>query len=105
MPDYAAVMVLSPVSGQWELMTVHGRVVVFDTAQMAWEWLPTLGQGRVSSSNERERSMAFLEISCLLPNRARVVSSYALGEAIPWKRHVIWTEAFEVGNREEARTR
>ena len=101
MPDYAAVLVVSPVSGQWELMSVKGRVVVFDTAQMAWEWLPTLGQGRISSSDEKRLSVSFLELSAFLPNRARVVTPYALGEATPWKRHVIWTEAFGIGERKE----
>jgi hypothetical protein len=91
-PDYAAVAVVHPVSGAWELMSSGGRVIVFDTAQMAWEWLPLLGQGRVALLHERERSVTFSEVSRFLPNRARVVCPYTPGEPPPWKRHLIWSE-------------
>jgi hypothetical protein len=102
MPDYAAIALVSPVSGKWELMSVKGRVVVFDTAQMAWEWLPMLGQGRICRADERALSVTFLEVSATLPNRARVVCPYAPGEAMPWKHHVIWTELGITENREGA---
>jgi len=91
-PDYAAVMVVSAVTGKWELLSVKGRVVVFDTAQVAWEWLPTLGQGRISLTNEKGLSLCFAEISRTLPNRARVVSPYFPQETQPWRKHLIWSE-------------
>ncbi|HZP80716.1 MAG TPA: hypothetical protein VFB21_03680 [Chthonomonadaceae bacterium] len=91
-PDYAAVAVVSPVTGQWELMSHAGRVIVFDTAQAAWEWLPLLGQGRLYSADRGTLSLAFLEVSAALPNRARVVCPYYPGEAQPWRKHVIWSE-------------
>ena len=91
-PDYAAVAVVSAVTGEWELLSVAGRVVVFDTAAIAWEWLPLLGQGRVSVPDEKRLSLCFREISRTLPNRARVVSPYFPGENQPWKRHLIWSE-------------
>ena len=36
MPDYAAVAVHNPITGRWELMSDGGRVIVFDTAEVAW---------------------------------------------------------------------
>jgi hypothetical protein len=90
--DYAAVLVLSPVSGQWELMSSGGRVIVFDTWQTAWDCLPLLGKGRLCRTDFRERSITFLEISREIPNRARVVCPYAPEERTPWKGHVIWNE-------------
>lgn len=100
MPDYAAVAVVSPVSGKWELMSVGRRVVVFDTAQMAWEWLPTLGQGRICHADERNLAVTFLEVSRVLPNRAQVISPYVPDETMPWKRHVIWTEMGNANHRD-----
>ncbi len=97
-PDYAAVLVVSAVTGRWELLSVGGKVVVFDTAETAWQWLPTLGQGRVGVENERAQSLCFAEISRTLPNRARVISPYVPGEKTPWRRHLIWTE-LERGGR------
>lgn len=91
-PDYAVVLVLSPVSGQWELMSSGGRVIVFDTARTAWEWLPLLGQGRLYTVDARALSLTFLEVSRVLPNRARVVSPYCPDEKQPWRAHRIWSE-------------
>ena len=94
-PDYAAVAVVHPVSGQWELMSSDGRVIVFDTAQVAWEWLPLLGQGRQYSADEQRLMLSFWEVSEVLPNRVRVVSPYCPEEGQPWQRHVIWSEWWE----------
>jgi len=91
-PDYAAVMVVSPVSGCWELMSSGGRIVIFDTAQVAWEWLPLLGQGRLYTADEQAGSIRFHELSGVLPNRARVVSPYRPDEPFPWRSHVIWSD-------------
>ncbi len=90
-PDYAAALVLSAVSGRWELMSSGGRVIVFDTAAVAWEWLPLLGQGRQYAADARARTITFLEISRTLPNRARVISPYRPDENQPWRRHQIWS--------------
>ena len=90
--DYAAITVFSPRSRQWELMSDRGRIIVFDTAELAWNWLPLLGGGRPYSADARSLLLSFLEISTAAPNRARVVSPYNPGETAPWKRHVIWSE-------------
>lgn len=95
--EYAAVEVLSPRSGNWELMSVGGRVIVFDTAEIAWNWLPLLGGGRLHSSDAHTRSITFLEISPRAPNRARVVSPYDPGEKTPWRRHIIWSDWWRGG--------
>lgn len=92
MREYAAVMVFSPITRLWELMSSGGRVIVFDTAELAWNWLPLLGSGRPYSLHRPTLSICFLEISRTAPNRARVVSPYNPNEAAPWKRHVIWSE-------------
>ncbi len=92
MRDYAAVAVFSPASRRWELMSSGGRVIVFDTAEMAWNWLPLLGSGRPYSADARSLSLCFMELSATAPNRARVVTPYHPDEGQPWKRHVIWTE-------------
>ena len=91
-PEYAAVMVAHPVTGRWELMSNGGRVIVFDTARVAWEVLPLLGKGRPCRAAEANLSLTFLEVSRLLPNRARVVSPYDPDEAQPWRKHIIWSE-------------
>lgn len=92
MPGYAAVAVFSPITGRWELMSDGGRVIVFDSAQVAWEWLPMLGSGRPHVADARSHSVTFLEVSAVAPNRARVICPYEPGEPTPWRRHVIWSE-------------
>jgi hypothetical protein len=96
-PDYAAVAVFSPLSGRWELMSSGGRVIVFDTAEVAWDWLPLLGGGRRACRDRSNLSVAFPEISMNAPNRARVVDHYNPGEKTPWQRHVIWSEWLSEG--------
>ena len=90
--EYAAVAVLSPVSGRWELMSSGGRVVVFDTATVAWEWLPMLGKGRLYREEAARLRICFLELARDLPNMAEVVSPYDPGERTPWERHIIWSD-------------
>jgi hypothetical protein len=92
MEVYAAIRVVNPRTGRWELMSSGGRIIVFDTAELAWNWLPLLGSGRPYISDARSLSLCFLEVSASAPNRAAVVSPYAPGEAAPWRRHVIWSE-------------
>lgn len=89
---YAAVAVHSPLSGRWELMSDGGRVIVFDTPRVAWEWLPLLGGGRPFAADARRLALCFTEVSVTAPNRACVVWPYEPGEAVPWRRHVIWSE-------------
>src|SRR2546421_5202166 len=98
MRDYAAVAVFSPRSGRWELMSDGGRVIVFDTAEVAWNWLPLLGSGRPYSADARSLSLCFLELSSTAPNCARVVMPYDPGEKAPWRRHVMWGEWWNGGN-------
>ncbi len=97
MKDYAAISVYSPRTHRWELMSSGGRIIVFDTAEMAWNWLPLLGGGRPYVSDARSLSLCFVEISSAAPNRARVVSPYRLDENQPWRRHVIWSEWWNNG--------
>ncbi len=92
MPDYAAVSVFSPRTRRWELMSDRGRVIVFDTAEVAWNWLPLLGGGRTYASDARSLSLCFLELSGVAPNRARVVTHYMPEERAPWRGHIIWSE-------------
>ena len=92
MPDYAAIEVYSPLSRQWELMSDKGKVIVFDNAEVAWNWLPLLGNGRRYISDIRTLAIHFMEIMLDAPNRARVVSPYFPEEKMPWRRHRIWSE-------------
>src|ERR1051326_4352417 len=96
-PEYAAVSVFSPVTQRWELMSDGGRVIVFDTAEVAWNWLPLLGGGGPYSADLRALTLCFAEISRMAPNRARVVSPYRPDEKQPWKHHVIWSEWWNGG--------
>ena len=91
-PDYAAVAVFSPVTRKWELMSDGGRIIVFDTTEVAWNWLPLLGGGRPYSADARSLSLCFMELSTTAPNRARVVTPYVPGETQPWERHIIWSD-------------
>lgn len=99
--DYAVIRVRNPASGAWELMSDAGRVIVFDTAAMAWEWLPLLGQGRLYQMDVARRRIWFPEVSATLPNMAEVVSPYDTGERTPWKRHIIWSEWWEGTGEQE----
>ena len=92
MPEYAAIGVVHPTTGQWERMSAGGRVIVFDTAELAFSWLPLLGGGREYRVDRVRREICFLEIRTDQPNRANVISPYDPGEQYPWKRHIIWSE-------------
>ncbi len=95
MPDYAAVAVVHPLTGNWELMSSNGKVIVFDTTEMAWNWLPLLGGGRPHSADARSLSVCFSELSRVAPNRARVVQNYVPDEVTPWRNHIIWSSWWE----------
>ena len=97
MNDYAAVEVYSPLSHRWELMSDGGRIILFDTAELAWNWLPLLGGGRPYSADARARSICFMELSSFAPNRARVISGFRPDEPFPWRKHVIWSEWWRKG--------
>ena len=90
--NYAAISVINPTTGNWELMSSSGRVIVFDTAELAWNWLPLLGGGRTYKADSRRLEIWFFEISNNAPNRAKVVPQYDLGELMPWRKHIIWSE-------------
>ncbi len=91
-PDYAAIAVFSPLSQRWERMSDRGRVIVFDNAEVAWNWLPLLGGGRLYVADARSKTICFVELSSAAPNMAYVEAPYRTGESFPWKRHVIWSE-------------
>ena len=68
-PDYAAVMVVSPVSGRWELMSSGGRIVtrpgialgtgtIADTTVTAPECRRHTGAARSSSCGGRDQHAA-----------------------------------------------
>lgn len=103
MPDYAAVRVFSPISHRWELMSDGGRVIVFDTAEVAWNWLPLLGGGRSYRADVRRLCLWFHEISTVHPNRAAVVTPYVPGEAQPWRRHRLWSDWWRAETTQERR--
>ncbi|MEP6756650.1 MAG: hypothetical protein ABJA67_14185 [Chthonomonadales bacterium] len=83
---------INSATGQWERMSSGGRVIVFDTAEIAWNWLPLLGGGREYRLDRQKGEIWFLELKPGHPNRAKLISPYDPGESYPWKRHVIWTE-------------
>ncbi len=99
-PDYAAIAVFSPFSRRWELMSDRGRVIVFDSAEVAWNWLPLLGGGRPYVADARSRTICFVELSAIAPNMAYVEAPYRTGEPLPWRRHVIWSEWWRGGGRD-----
>lgn len=98
MPNYAAIAVVNVTTGKWERMSSNGRVIVFDTAEIAWNWLPLLGGGREYRLDRKSGEICFLQIRMDQPNRAKLISPYDPGESYPWREHIIWTEWWSATN-------
>src|ERR1041384_6037682 len=99
-PGYAAVAVYLAGKDHPTLLNVDGRVVIFDTPEMARWAMPQLGGGRPASWSDDREWIYFNPISTVGVNRACVVTDYDVYNLPPnhpvlseargrdWKRHI-----------------
>ncbi|WP_395089299.1 hypothetical protein [Armatimonas sp.] len=90
------------------LLAVSGKIVLFDTKQIAREFLPILGQGRASSWSADGETLVFTPVDPKGINRCALVTQYdpydlpaQMPNAIrsetrlmPWRSHIMFTHAF-----------
>ena len=101
-PGYAAVGIYLPGSDRPTLMSANGRVIVFDTPEVARHFLPLLGGGRPGCWDTEEETICFAPIDRDGVNRACILTGYDpynLPPGLPvrsetrqkeWRRHVHW---------------
>lgn len=102
-PGYAVIGIYRPGQSQPSLMSHHGRVIVFDTPEMARNYLPQLGGGRPTRWKDRDTAY-WLPLQPKGVNRAVVLTDYDVYNLPPgapirsetrgrdWQRHVIWSQ-------------
>lgn len=93
-----------------ELLAVEGRMVVFDTLEIARQTLPRLGGGRPEIWDAAKETVSFLPIAPTGFNRLAIITGYdpydvptglrskgILSEAHgrDWRRHVYWRHVLE----------
>ena len=104
-PPYAAIAVYHAADSNASLLCdSEQKVIIFDHAEMAKDFLPILGNGRISTWTTDGEGICFTPIDPEGINRAVVLTPYdiynlppgcpVLSEtrSIAWKNHVIWTE-------------
>ena len=98
-PPFAAIGLYAPGQSKPSLMSARGRVIVFDHAEQARQYLPLLGGGRPTRWQDRERAF-WLPLRQAGVNRACILTDYdpyALPPGLPvrsetrgreWRDHV-----------------
>lgn len=115
-PGYAVIGIFPPGGNAPQIMSVRGKIVVFDTPDIARQWMPRLGNGRVSGWDVGGDTVCFTPLDTRGVNRACVLTDYdpyqaPAGLSIPradgggvyrirsethgreWKHHIIWSLA------------
>jgi len=90
---------------QPDFLSFEGRLVTFDTLQIAQDFLPLLGGGRLYSQDVARETFTFSPISRKsfnraviytgydpydVPNGFRTKGVYSEGHGQDWKHHVYW---------------
>lgn len=92
--------VYPPGKSDCTLMSSGRRVIVFDTPEMATQFLPLLGNGRVAHWGADGESVSFAPLSETDTNRAVVLTGYDPYNAPngrsespirEWRHHLMWS--------------
>ena len=93
-----------------EFLAVEGRLVVFDTAELASQVLPRLGVGRIEQWDAARETLAFTPLVRRgfnrlalftgydpydVPNGFRALGIYSEAEGRDWRHHVYWRHVLE----------
>jgi hypothetical protein len=93
-----------------EFLAVEGRLVLFDTAEIARQTLPRLGAGRSESWDASQETVHFTPavaggfnaLSIFtgydpydVPNGFRAKGIYSEAKGLDWRRHVYWRHVLE----------
>lgn len=90
------------------LLSVGGKVVLFDTMQIAREFLPILGQGRMSHWSPDGETLVFTPVDPSGMNKVVLVRDYdpynlpaqmpngirSETKSMQWRNHIMFTHAF-----------
>ena len=103
-PGYAVIGIYLTGENRPSLMSAKGRVIVFDTPQMAIEFMPLLGGGRITRWSEDGETAFWSPLDLRGVNRAAVLTGYdpyhlPPGAPTPseslirgWRHHVHWAQ-------------
>lgn len=103
---YAVVGIYPLGGGKPQLMTSHGKIVLFDTREIAQGVIPLLGAGRRYTWSADGDTITFLEVDPAGVNRAVILTEYdpydlPPGMPVPsetrlmdWRNHVMWSYVF-----------
>lgn len=109
-PSYAAIGIYPPGDSKPSLLSKHNKVIVFDTPQMAKEFLPILGDGRLEHWSPDGESVSFTPILPNGVNRAVILTDYDVYNLPPgtpvrsesrlleWRHHIHWGQALLEGD-------
>ena len=75
-PGYAVIGIYHAAEDRPSLMSSDGRVIVFDTPQMAVEFLPLLGGGRITQWSADGETACWSPVEPQGVNRASVLTNY-----------------------------
>ena len=104
--QFCAVGIYVPGTDRMTLMASSGKIILFDTPALAGDFLPLLGEGRVTRWLPGGETAYWLPTLKGKISRAAVVTNYDPyhlpgGMAIPseakgkeWKRHIMWSYVF-----------
>jgi hypothetical protein len=99
---YAVIGVYHAGESKPSLLSGNGRVIIFDTPQMAIDFLPLLGRGRLTRWSDGGETASWLPLEREGINRASVLTGYdpynlPPGAPVPsespireWRNHVHW---------------
>jgi len=104
--EYIALMWYPPMGCAPRLLAADGKVVLFETAVMARQFMPQLGGGRIPTWSNDGETLCFTPIDPKGINRVALVTGYTphnlpVGAPVKsevkgkeWKNHVMWFHAF-----------
>jgi hypothetical protein len=104
--EYVALMWYPPAGGNPRILAANGKVVLFETAVMARQFMPQLGGGRIPSWSADGETVCFTPIDPKGINRLALVTNYTphnlpVGAPVKsevkgkeWKNHIMWFHAF-----------
>ncbi len=105
-PGYAVIGIYPPGKDKPQLMSANGRVLIYDTPEIAKQVLPMLGNGRRALLSADGERVSFIPIDPKSVNRAVVLTGYdpynlpagmgfrSEARLQEWRRHIMWSYVF-----------